>query len=115
MFLATLDVLGPVAGVRVLVVQESANAQLLGGRTVPAGPVPGARSLVTEYAVQPVTVVSRYRAVCEKNTDDYTSIIIIETKTERKCVCASAVDSKEQKHYPDRFPTKISEIVQRFQ
>lgn len=69
MFLATFDVLGPVARVRVLIVEQPADAQLFGGRAVPARPIPRARSLVTEYAVQPVTVVAGYRAVCEIQTD----------------------------------------------
>lgn len=69
MFLATFDVLGPVARVRVLIVEQSADAQLFGGRAVPTRPIPRARSLVTEYAVQPVTVVAGYRAVCEIRTD----------------------------------------------
>lgn len=68
MLLAALDVLGPVARVRVLVVQQSADAQLLGGGAVPARPVPGARRLVAEYAVQPVAVVSGYGAVCGKRS-----------------------------------------------
>lgn len=66
MFLATLDVLGPVARVRFLVVQQSADAQLFGGGAVPASPVTRARSLVTEYAVQPVAVVAGYGSVCGK-------------------------------------------------
>lgn len=42
MFLAAIDILGPVAGVGVLVVEKASNAELLGGCAVPAGPVPGA-------------------------------------------------------------------------
>ncbi len=61
MFLASLDVLRPVTGVRVLVVQKASDAELLGGRAVPAGPVPGARSFVTEDSVQPVTVFRAQR------------------------------------------------------
>lgn len=56
MFLAATDVLGPVAGVGLLVVEEAADAVLLRGGAVPARPVPGARRLVPEDAVQPVTV-----------------------------------------------------------
>lgn len=56
MFLATLDRLGPIARVSLLVVQESTDAQLFGRRSVPTGPVTGARGLVTEYSVQPVAV-----------------------------------------------------------
>ena len=57
MFLASGDVLWPVAGVCLLVVEEAADAELLGGRPVPAGPVAGARGLVAEDAVQPVAVL----------------------------------------------------------
>ena len=57
MFLAAGDVLGPVTSVGLLVVEEAADAELLRGGAVPAGPVPGARGLVTEDAVQPVAVL----------------------------------------------------------
>ena len=40
--LASYDVLWPVAGVCVLVVEQAADAELLGGGAVPAGPVAGA-------------------------------------------------------------------------
>lgn len=57
MLLASIDVLRPVAGMGPLVVEESTNTQLFGGGSVPAGPVPGAGSLVAENAVQPVAVL----------------------------------------------------------
>lgn len=63
MFLASLDVLGPVAGPRPLVVKQTTNAELLGGGTVPAGPVPRAAGLVSENTVEPVAVFGRYRRV----------------------------------------------------
>lgn len=63
MLLATLDVLRPVAAVGVLVVQQPADAQLLGGRSVPARPVPGAGRLVAKDAVQPVAVLRRDGAI----------------------------------------------------
>lgn len=61
--MASLDVLGPIAGVRFFVVQQPTDAQLFGGRAIPASPVPRARRLVTEYAVQPIAVFPRYRTV----------------------------------------------------
>ena len=57
MFLAAGNILRPVAGVSLLVVEQSTNAELLGGRSVPAGPVASAGGLVPEYSVQPVTVL----------------------------------------------------------
>ena len=57
MFLASGDVLWPVAGVCLLVVEEAADAELLGGGAVPASPVAGAGRLVTEDTVQPVAVL----------------------------------------------------------
>ena len=57
MFLAASNILRPVAGVSLLVVEQSTNAELLCGGSVPAGPVAGAGGLVTEYSVQPVTVL----------------------------------------------------------
>jgi len=57
MFLAASNILRPVAGVSLLVVEQSTNAELLGGCSVPAGPVASAGGLVAEYSVQPVTVL----------------------------------------------------------
>ena len=56
MLLAAGHVLGPVARVGLLVVKQTADTELFGMRAVPAGPVSGARCLVAEDAVQPVTV-----------------------------------------------------------
>jgi len=55
--LAASNVLGPVAGVRLFVVEQAADAELFCGGAVPAGPVARARRLVAEDAVQPVTVL----------------------------------------------------------
>lgn len=68
MFLATLDILGPIARMSVLVVQKSTDAQLFGRCAVPASPVTGARRLVAEYSVQPVTVLTGDGSVYEKHT-----------------------------------------------
>lgn len=57
MFLAAGNILRPVTGVSLLVVEQSTNAELLRGGSVPAGPVAGAGGLVPEYSVQPVTVL----------------------------------------------------------
>ena len=57
MFLAAGNILRPVAGVSLLVVEQSTNTELLGGGPVPAGPVASAGGLVTEYSVQPVAVL----------------------------------------------------------
>lgn len=54
MLLATLNVLGPIAGVLLFVVEETADAELLGGSAVPAGPVADAGRFVAEDAVLPV-------------------------------------------------------------
>lgn len=64
MLLTSINVLRPIARSRGLVVEQTADAQLLGGRTVPARPVPGARGLVAENTVQPVAVLRRYRRIC---------------------------------------------------
>lgn len=63
MFLAAVNVLGPVAGVGVLVVQQTADAQLLCGGTIPAGPVARTRCLVSEDTVQPVAMLGAYRII----------------------------------------------------
>lgn len=76
MFLTSLDVLGPVAGVSFFVVKQPADAQLFGGRAVPASPVPRARRLVTEYAVQPIAVFPGYWTVCGKQTRTVLLMII---------------------------------------
>ena len=57
MFLAASNILRPVTGVSLLVVEQSTNAELLRGGSVPAGPVASAGGLVPEYSVQPVTVL----------------------------------------------------------
>jgi hypothetical protein len=57
MFLAASNILRPVAGVSLLVVEKSTNTELLCGGSVPAGPVASAGGLVPEYSVQPVTVL----------------------------------------------------------
>jgi len=57
MFLTASHVLRPVAGVGLLVVEQSSDTELLGGRPVPAGPVASAGGLVTEDPVEPVAVL----------------------------------------------------------
>ena len=61
--LAAGNVLRPVASVSLLVVEQAANAELLGGGAVPAGPVTCAGGLVPEDAVQPVAVLGALRRV----------------------------------------------------
>jgi len=63
MFLASSDILGPVARVSFLVVEEAADAKLLGRGAVPASPVSGARCLMSENSVQPVAVFGALRRV----------------------------------------------------
>ena len=63
MFLTSRHVLGPVTGVRLLVVEQPADAELLGGGAVPAGPVASAGRLVAEYSVQPVAVLRALRGI----------------------------------------------------
>ena len=55
--LASSYILWPVTCMRLLIVQEAADAELLSGCAVPAGPVAGARSLMAKNSIQPVTVV----------------------------------------------------------
>lgn len=57
MLLAAAHVLRPVTGVALLVVEQTADTELLGGRAVPAGPVAGAGRFVAVDSVQPVTVL----------------------------------------------------------
>ena len=56
MLLTVGDVVGPVAGVQLVVVEEGEGTALEGGGAVPALPVPGAARLVREDAVRPVAV-----------------------------------------------------------
>ena len=58
MFLAAIHIVGPVTRVGVLVVQQTSYAELLGGSSVPACPVPGAGGFMSEDSVQPVTMFS---------------------------------------------------------
>lgn len=63
MFLTSIHVLWPVARSRVLVIQQPSDAKLLGGRSIPTGPVSRAAGLVAEDTVQPVTVLPRNGSV----------------------------------------------------
>jgi len=63
MFLAAGNVLRPVTGVSLLVVEQTTDTELLGGGPVPAGPVAGAGGLVAEYSVQPVAVLRALRGI----------------------------------------------------
>ena len=54
MFLASLDGLGPVASVFVLVVEQTSDTELFDGRVVPAGPVADAGGFMAKDAVVPV-------------------------------------------------------------
>ena len=65
MFLASGYILGPVAGVSLLVVEQPTDTELLGGGSVPAGPVASAGGLVPEYSVQPVTVLRALGGIWE--------------------------------------------------
>ena len=67
MFLASGHGLRPVAGLALLVIEQAADAELLCGRAVPAGPVARAGGLVAEDAVQPGTVLARDCRVCSDN------------------------------------------------
>lgn len=93
MFLASGNVLRPITGMCLLVVEEAADTELLGSGTVPARPVPGARRLVTEDAVQPVTVLSALRRISFRSSvavhvvrivafaDQTKSSIVVENQT----------------------------------
>ena len=63
MLLAAGHILGPVAGVGLLVVEQPADTELLRGGAVPAGPVASAGRLVAEYSVQPVAVLRALRGI----------------------------------------------------
>lgn len=66
MFLAAVNILGPIAAVCIFVVQQAADAQLLGSCAIPAGPVACARCLVAKYAIQPVTMFGGYGTICKR-------------------------------------------------
>jgi hypothetical protein len=61
--LATFDVLGPVTGSCAFIVKESADAELLSGSPIPAGPISCAAGFMPEDAVQPVAVLRGYGGV----------------------------------------------------
>lgn len=63
MFLASFNVIRPVARPRLFVIEKPADAELLGGGSVPARPVPRAGGLVAEDSVEPVAVIRRDRGV----------------------------------------------------
>lgn len=51
MFLTAVYILGPVARVSVLIVQQTTDAKLFCCSAIPAGPVSGARGLMAEDSV----------------------------------------------------------------
>ena len=55
-FLAAFHIFRPVTRMWPFVVEQTSDAELFGGGAVPASPIPGAWSLVSEYSVQPVTM-----------------------------------------------------------
>lgn len=57
MLLATVYVLGPIAGMGSFIVEQTTNAQLFSGGSIPAGPVTGAGGFVPEYPVKPVAMI----------------------------------------------------------
>ena len=58
MLLTSADILRPIASVSLLVIKQSSDAKLFSGGSVPAGPISGAGSLMTEDTVKPVTMFS---------------------------------------------------------
>ena len=65
MFLASLDGLGPIASVFLFVVEQTADAELFDGGSVPAGPVADAGRFVAEDAVLPVARAAADGRVCD--------------------------------------------------
>lgn len=59
MLLTTIDIFRPIAAVGILIVQQAADAKLLRGGAIPAGPIACARCLMAEDAVQPVAMFCR--------------------------------------------------------
>ena len=103
MFLASGDVLWPVAGVCLLVVEEAADAELLGRGPVPAGPVAGAGGLVAEDAVQPVAVLRALGRVWDRTGLDNQKIFVL---CSRRCgrivIIIRSVESDTR--YPPTLP-----------
>jgi hypothetical protein len=64
--LASLDIVWPVARVSLFAVEETANAQLFSGSSIPARPIAGARSLMPENAIEPVAVLRGNRRIWKK-------------------------------------------------
>lgn len=59
MLLTTIYIFRPIAAVGILIVQQTADAKLLRGGTIPAGPIACAGGLMPEDAVQPVAMFRR--------------------------------------------------------
>ena len=56
MFLTSTNILGPITGMSLFVVQETADAKLFSSSTIPTSPITSTRSFVSKYAIKPVTV-----------------------------------------------------------
>jgi len=58
MFLTSTNILGPITGVSLFIVQETTNAKLFSSSTIPTSPITSTRCFVSKYAIKPVTVFS---------------------------------------------------------
>lgn len=77
------NILRPVTGMSLLVVQQTTNTELFGGSSIPAGPVPGTGRLMSKDAIQPVTVLSalRWISLFSALTVDIVRIITVSNQT----------------------------------
>lgn len=63
MLLTPRNILRPIARMRVLIIEQPPDAQLLRRRPVPARPIPRTRRLMPKNPIQPVAVVRGNRGV----------------------------------------------------
>jgi len=89
-FLATSYILRPVTCMCFLIVQKASNAELLSGSAIPAGPVPGARCLMTKDTIEPVAVISADRWIMAFSVDAVDAVWVVtnidEARTAIACV-----------------------------
>ena len=63
MLLAASNILWPVTSMCVLIVEKPSNAKLFSCSSIPASPIPCARSFVTKYSVQPIAMFGTNRRI----------------------------------------------------
>lgn len=75
MFLASINIFGPIARMGMFIIQKSTNAQLFRGSSIPACPVTGAWCFMPENTIQPITMIRLHWSVWNCQTKNHSEWI----------------------------------------